>query len=324
MNKLISVVIPCRNEKAHIQECLDSIIASEYSLEKIEVFVCDAKSNDGTMQIVHEYEKKYKNIFYVLNNRQTTPHALNLGIKKSHGEIIIIIGAHSAIDKKYISECIKLLDAEKELGCVGGILENVFEDENSKCIALAMSSPFGVGNAHFRTGTKDGYVDTVAFGAYKKEVFDKVGLFDEELTRNQDDEFNFRVIKSDYKIKLSKNIKTKYYVRSSFQKLFSQYFQYGYWKVIVNKKHKTITTLRQIVPLVFALFTLFGIFGSILFSSLFIYYITMMILYFLLSLFFALKKNIFLKLTIKIMLSFWILHFAYGFGYIKAIFTPYK
>ena len=317
--KRVSVVIPCRNEKEHIKECLDSIIASDYDIEKIEIFVCDADSDDGTVEIIKEYEKNYKNIFYVLNEKKATPYALNLGIKRSKGDVIIILGAHSAIDKKYIRESVNLLDSENELGCVGGVLDNMYEDKNSECIALSMSSAFGVGNAHFRTGVKDGYVDTVAFGAYKKEVFDKIGLFDEDLIRNQDDEFNFRVIKSGYKIKLSRNIKAKYYVRSGFKKLFIQYFQYGYWKVIANKKHRTVTTIRQIFPPAFVLFILLGLLFSIILHPIFICYFIIIFFYFILSLFFALKKSFKLNMIFKILISFWILHFSYGLGYIKAL-----
>lgn len=324
MDKRISVVIPCRNENAHIKECLDSIIASDYPSDNLEVFVCDAMSNDGTIEIIQEYEKNYKNIFYLLNEKQTTPHALNLGIKRSSGDVIIILGAHSSIDKKYIAECVELLDSDNKLGCVGGVLENVYEDEVSKCIAFAMSSLFGVGNAHFRTGVKDGIVDTVAFGAYKKEVFNKVGFFDEELTRNQDDEFNFRVIKAGYLIKLSKNIKAKYYVRSGYRKLFNQYFQYGFWKVIVNRKHRTVTTLRQVVPPAFVLFIVLGLLISVIIPPLAIYYLIAMIFYFFLSLFFAWKKSDQIRLVLKIMLSFWILHIAYGLGYLKALFKSNK
>jgi GT2 family glycosyltransferase len=183
-----------------------------------------------------------------------------------------------------------------------------------------MSSSFGVGNAHFRTGNKSGYVDTVAFGAYKKEVFDDIGYFDEDLIRNQDDEFNFRLLKNGYKIYLSNKIKSKYYVRGSFSKLFKQYYQYGYWKVFVNKKHKTVTTVRQLIPLFFVLFLILGGIISFAHPYIFIFYRAIILLYFLLGLLFAWDGNNSLKKAISITFTFFILHLSYGLGYLLAIF----
>jgi GT2 family glycosyltransferase len=127
-----------------------------------------------------------------------------------------------------------------------------------------MSSVFGVGNAHFRTGGKSGCVDTVAFGAYRREVFERVGFFDEELARNQDDEFNYRVVQGGFKIFLDPAIQSDYFVRGSISKLYKQYDQYGYWKVFVNKKHGAVTTLRQLAPPLWVLFLLMGWTGSLM------------------------------------------------------------
>ena len=191
--KSVAIVIPCRNEEKYIGKCIDSILKQDYPQEQLLVYVCDGKSNDGTVRIIDAYAAKYSNIRLLINEKQTTPFALNLGIKESDSDVVIILGAHAELYPDYVSNCIKAFSFDQNIGCTGGIIENVYENETAAVIGKAMSSGFGVGNAHFRTGNKDGLVDTVAFGAYKKEVFEKIGLFNEELIRNQDDEFNGRI-----------------------------------------------------------------------------------------------------------------------------------
>ena len=252
-NKRVSVVIPCRNEEMYIAKCIESVLASNYPSDSLDVFVCDGMSTDSTREIVLGFAEN-KRVTLLDNVQITTPYALNLGIEKSLADIIIILGAHAELDKDYVKLCVETFEIDPEIGCVGGILDTISLDENSAAIALAMSSVFGVGNAHFRTGLKAGYVDTVAFGAYRKEVFEQVGLFDSALTRNQDDEFNFRLIQGGFRIYLNPNIRAKYYVRSTFPKLYKQYKQYGYWKVYVNRKFKVVTTLRQLAPPLWVLF----------------------------------------------------------------------
>ena len=195
-------------------------------------------------------------------------------------------------------------------------MENEYINTTAKYISAAMSSPFGVGNVHFRTGAKEGYVDTVAFGAYRKEVFEKAGLFDEELARNQDDEFNFRVIKNGFKIYLSKKIKAKYYVRGSYLKLLKQYFQYGFWKVYVNKKHKTVTSIRQLFPLFFVLYLMVQTLSLFVFKEA-VYGLFILAIYFNLAIIFSLKKS--KEYFYAVLFCFFILHLSYGWGYLKGI-----
>jgi glycosyltransferase involved in cell wall biosynthesis len=320
--KKVAIVIPCRNEEQYISKCLDSVLACNYPKEFLEVLVCDGLSDDRTTEIVKNYSLKYPFIRLLVNHKRTTPFALNIGIKGSNADIIIILGAHAEISEDYLTNCINIFNIDPQIGCVGGLLEHISEDEKTATIAMAMSSTFGVGNAYFRTGEKEGFVDTVAFGAYKKEVFENIGLFDEELVRNQDDEFNYRLIKAGYKIYLSRETKTRYYVRTSFIKFFKQYFQYGYWKVYVNKKHKTITTMRQLIPAAFVLFLLIGSLIS-LFSTVFLkIFLAFTILYFLLGIISAIsinKKESSIKNTLSIMFSYLILHLSYGIGYINGL-----
>ena len=317
----VSVIIPCLNEEKYIAQCIDSILNSDYSQEQVEIIIVDGLSNDKTTNIIDTYLEKYTFIKLIENRNRTTQWALNMGIKQASGEIIIILGAHAALSKNYISECVKLLKNDQNIVCVGGVIENIYENETSKIIGYAMSSSFGVGNAYFRTGTKSGFVDTVGFGAYKKEIFEKIGYFDEELVRNQDDELNFRVTKNGYKIYLDTGLKLLYYTRASFKKLFHQYFQYGYWKVYVNKKHKTITTLRQIVPSLFVGFFVIGFFLSFFNKYLFSAYLITLFIYIVLAQLNAVKKVKTMKDTILFIFTCFILHISYGSGYIYGILT---
>ena len=315
----VSITIPCRNEEKYIAKCLQSIIDCDYDKKLLTVFVCDGLSDDNTQSIVQEVSSKYHFVKLLINDKKTTPQALNLGLKASNSDVKIILGAHAEIYPDYISNCVEIFNTKSDVGCVGGIIENVMEDETSSIISLAMSSSFGVGNAHFRTGEKDGYVDTVAFGAYKNEVFEKVGFFDEDLIRNQDDEFNYRLHKFGYKIFLSRNIKSKYYVRASFSKLYKQYFQYGYWKVYVNAKHKTVTTVRQLIPAFFVLFLFGG--AALSFFSVYFFFIFLLgiLAYLCLGIVSAFKKTMSLTKAFMIFYVFFILHYSYGLGYLKGI-----
>jgi cellulose synthase/poly-beta-1,6-N-acetylglucosamine synthase-like glycosyltransferase len=315
----VSIVIPCRNEENYIHKCLESIIQNDYPKEKLTVYVCDGKSNDRTLEIIAKISESHPFIKVLNNEKQTTPYALNLGIKADNSDMSIILGAHSEIEKDYITNCVKILNEYPEVGCAGGIVSFIPETFKTEIVGMAMSSSFGVGNVYHKTGTKEGYVDTVAFGGYRREVFSKIGYFDESLTRNQDDEFNYRVLKAGFKIYLSKEIKAKYYARSSFKSLYKQYFQYGYWKVYVNKKHATITTVRQVVPLLFVLFLISGILGSLFSIIIFKLFTFILALYFLLAITAAAKKTKNLSNIFLVVYTFLILHISYGYGYLKGI-----
>lgn len=320
---IISVVIPCRNEEKYIASCIDSVLRADYPSDKLQVLVSDGESDDGTRDILRQYEQKYSNVKMLDNKQRTTQYALNLGIRESKGNVIMILGAHAEVEKGYFKHSIEVFEKDEKIGCAGGVIENIHENKSAEVISKAMSSTFGVGNAHFRTGEREGYVDTVAFGAYKREVFEKIGLFDEDLIRNQDDEFNFRLIKNGYKIYLSKKIRSKYYVRASYKKLFRQYFQYGYWKVFVNRKHKTITSFRQLIPFFLVLYIISGAILSFVHVYLAVLYLTGILIYLLTGFIFAIKASRGKGQSLKILYSFIILHFSYGWGYMKGILDFY-
>jgi glycosyltransferase involved in cell wall biosynthesis len=311
MTPKVSVVIPTYNEEDYIRGCLDSLAHSTLAKPDFEVLVVDGMSEDGTSAIVESYPKEELDLRLIENKYRTTPFALNLGIKASISEVVLILGAHSEVYPDFLERNLQALEAELDACCVGGIAENVYSNPTAEAIGAAMGSSFGVGNAHFRTGKKSGFVDTVAFGAYRREVFERIGYFDEMLTRNQDDEFNYRMTSKGMKIFLDPGIRYKYYVRGDFKKLYRQYYQYGYWKVFVNKKHGSVTTWRQLVPMLFVAYLFIALVVSVLSSS--VALLTPLILYLGLAVFMAYRSHP--SDPVRTLRAFLILHLAYGIGY---------
>ena len=323
MGSLISIIIPCRNEEKFIAKCLDSVLEFECDRE-FEVLIVDGMSDDATRNIVKEYQNRFPQIRLLENRQKTVPYAMNIGIKEAKGDIIVRLDAHAKFPKDYLKQ---LLFWKEKLNAdnVGGVVKTLPPNNTAKAkaIALALSSPFGVGNSYFRVGAKEPMrVDTVPFGCYDKDTLLKLGLYDTDLTRNQDDELNARLIQNGKKIWLIPNIVIDYYARSSFKALFKMFYQYGYFKPLVNKKLKHPATIRQFVPLIFVLFIFIGLI-SIFFSKIALkLYLAGLSFYFALSAFFGFKlakkeKN--LKLVPYLLFSFFIIHFAYGLGYLKGI-----
>ncbi len=315
--------MPCRNEKDYIAQCLDSIIMNDYPKDHLEVIVVDGSSNDGTQDKVKDYCQKYPFIKLMQNIKKIVSTALNIGIREANGQIIIRMDAHNIYDSKYISQCVYYLQT-CEADNVGGIWITL-PGRNSimgESIALALSSSFGVGNAHYRIGaSKPKYVDTVPFGCYRREVFDKIGFFDEELVRNQDDEFNSRLIKSGGKILLVPNIVSYYHARDSLLKLWKLYYQYGYFKPLVAMKLGKIMTIRQLIPAFFVIGLIISGMVALIMEQFLWPFLFMVLFYLFVDLVFSLSlaKQKGFKFLLALPIVFITLHFSYGFGYLKGI-----
>jgi len=246
----VSVIIPCRNEEKYIGKCLDNIIMGTFPTERLEILVVDGISNDGTRERVLSYTEHYPFVRLIDNPMKITPAAMNAGIRNASGDIIIRADAHAAYPADYVA---KLLSWMERTGAdnVGGVLVSRpgGEGRMAAAIAVAMSHPFGVGNSYFRIGTsKPRQVDTVPFGCWRKSIFAKIGLFDEELVRNQDDELNFRLLKTGGKLLLVPDVVVEYFARSRLSQLWQMYAQYGFFKPLVARKVGSVVTVRQLVP----------------------------------------------------------------------------
>ena len=205
------------------------------------------------MDIVKQFQEKYRYIKLIRNNARTVPVGFNKALSFAEGDVIIRVDGHSTLEPDFINNSIKMLN-KKNASCVGGPTKHFSNTFIGKNISIAQCSYFGAGGASFRTGVSNGkYVNTLAFGAYKRAEFLKVGAYDEELIRNQDEEFNYRIVKNGGKIWIDPSIKSIYYVRNSLLKLFSQYFYYGFYKVRVIQKIKSIFSFRHLVPAIFVL-----------------------------------------------------------------------
>lgn len=287
------------------------------NIYEIEIIVVDAISNDGSGDLVKKMFNN-NNIIYLQNNKLYAPFAFNMGIKMARGSYIVIVGARSILSEDYLINCINSFKIDPKIACVGGIVNNTYSTENSRAIALAMASQMGVGFSNFRAKKQSGYSDTVGTPVFKKKIFDEIGIFDENLIRNQDDDLSYRIIKSGHSIWFSSEARVRYIVRNNLKNLSKQYFQYGYWKIFVNKKHRTITTLRQIAPALFLLFVLLG-YPVLYISNLTLLYPIIILTYFILLLSSSVRANDSKKLiyTFKILLAIIIMHISYGYGYVK-------
>ncbi len=324
MNSTVSIIIPCRNEELYIGQCIESFLNQTYPKELIKIVIADGMSTDTTREIIKGYQRKHDNIILIDNIGFTAPTGMNKGIRATNSDIVIIFGAHAYANKDFVLENVKILNDES-IGCSGGPITTVSDGVVGTAIANAMSCPFGVGNALFRFSDKEVFVDTVAFGAYRRTVLDEIGLFDEQLVRNQDDELNFRVVKSGKKIRLSPKIKSTYYSRGSLKKLYKQYFQYGFWKVRVIQKHKRPASIRHLVPVIFVIYLILGLILSMFSAMLRNIFLLILALYIILDIIFSKKcsKDEGFKCFMYNMIIFPILHFSYGAGFLLGIINFY-
>lgn len=315
----ISVVMPVYNEEKYIENCIDSLLLQDYPKNRMEWIFVDGMSSDKTRILIDIYIKKYPELIKVLNNpNRTVPYAMNIGIKQAKGKYIIRLDAHADYSKDYISKCVyylELTDADN----VGGIAETKSKGFVGNAIAKMLSSRFGVGNSEFRTNGDSGYVDTVPFGAFRKDVFEKWGGYDERLTRNQDNEMNYRIRKNGGKIYLSSDIKLSYYCRDSIKGISDMAVKNGMWNVITMKLCPGSMGIRHFIPLVFLFSLIFLPISGIFFRPFWWIFVAEMILYIVLDCVFSAKKADGLKEFLLLIILFPIFHITYGFGSLKGL-----
>jgi succinoglycan biosynthesis protein ExoA len=244
---VVSVIVPCRNERDHIEACVSSILRQEALNVEFEIVVADGMSDDGTREILQRLANEHPSLRLVDNAARIPSTGLNAAIRAARGRIIIRMDAHTEYAPDYVRQCIGVLE-ETGADNVGGPWVAQGDRYLSRAIAAAFQSPFAVGGARGHAVEYHGEVDTVYLGCWRREVFDRIGLFDEQLVRNQDDEFNLRLTRAGGKVWQSPRIRSWYKPRSSLAALFKQYLQYGYWKVRVIQKHKLPASFRHLVP----------------------------------------------------------------------------
>lgn len=316
---MLSVICPIFNEEKYIAKCIESILAQDYPKDDLEIIFVDGMSKDCTCEIIHEYIQKYPFIRLIDNPDRIVPLAMNKGIKVAKGDIIMRLDAHATYETNYFSVLVNALK-ELEADNVGAVCRTDVLNKNPKTLAIkeVLSNKFGVGNSVFRTGVdKVMEVDTVPFGCWRREVFDKYGSYDVRLVRNQDIELNKRIIRGGGRICIVPNTHCTYLARETYRGLAKNNYGNGKWNILTVFYTKQFDSLsiRHFIPLIFVL--------SLLLPTLLSIFYTPLLLLSLLSLlaYLCLLGGISIKLSIKkglslfyLLASFLVLHLSYGWG----------
>ena len=312
--------MPVRSEAGFIERSVGAVLSQDYPRDRMEIIVADGLSDDGTREIIKSARENDSRIVLVDNPGKIVSTGLNAALRLAKGEIIIRVDGHTIIACDYLRECVTALE-QSGADNVSGPMRATGDGVFGQAVACATSSRFGVGGARFHYSETEEWVDTGYLGAWRRDVFKRVGLFDEEMVRNQDDEFNYRLRAARGKILLNPRIKSRYYNRATIRSLWRQYFQYGYWKVRVMQKHPRQMQARQFVPPLFVvalslllLTTPFlGVSRFLLAGSLLAY----VILNFAASVLAARIKQ--WQLLPLLPIAFTIIHLAYGSGFMVGL-----
>lgn len=245
----MSVVIPALDEERYIGACLASLEEQTYPPGRIEVLIADGGSSDRTREIVelHRADSRVGRIELLHNRDRSAAHGLRLGAEHSRGDVIVILGGHSTVAPDFLEENVRAL-RETGAAAVGGPLQTIGESPLASAIAAALSHPFGVGDARFRTSSTAGYVDTIAFAAYRRECFDRIGPFDVTRDKRVDDQYNWRIRNAGGRLYLTPRIRSSYFARSSYRALARQYFGYGQAKGRALVEETGSIGARHLVP----------------------------------------------------------------------------
>lgn len=249
----VSVIVPVRNEAEFIETTVRALLDQANPPPRYEVIVVDGLSDDGTRDIVARLAASDSRLRVLDNPSRTVPAALNIGISAAGGDVLIRVDGHTTVARDFVHANLLLFGEHPEAWSVGGPIAHRGKNRRGRAIAAAMSSPIGVGGARHRFERYEGYAEGTAFPAFRRWVFERIGLFDERLVRNQDDELNFRITQAGGRIFISPRVRHEYFVRDSYRALFQQYLQYAYWKVEVMRKHGRVIAPRHVLPGAFVL-----------------------------------------------------------------------
>lgn len=321
----VSVVIPCYNEERFIGKVLSNL-SRQYEHERYEIVVVDGMSSDKTRELVAEFAASGSGVRVHLidNPARNIPVALNTGIREARGEIIVRMDAHSIPSNNYVRRCVELLN-NSHISVVGmpWVIKPGNDTSTARAIALAVSHPFGIGDAQYRlTAQCSQYVDTVPFGAFRKSLWQELGGFNEDLLANEDYDFHYRVRRSNGLIMLDTLEHSAYFARATIKDLARQYFRYGSWKAQMVKLHPRSIRWRQLVaPAFVSSLLLLPVLGLWWTPALWAW-LMIVGLYFALALYFAFKlsrRDHMLSLILPISLAFLVIHTAWGSSFLLGL-----
>lgn len=317
MNRSYSIICPVYNEEGYLPDLLRFL--EQCKPVPVQIILIDGNSTDSTVDIIRIWQQKIPQLELIDNPERIVPFALNRAIPLCKADVIVRMDAHTKYAPDYFTKIIETfnnVDAE----IVGGAYRTAFKSPFQEAVAYVFNTPLGMGNSSVHNVAYNGYTDSVAFGAWKREIFDRTGLFDIRLKRNQDDEFHYRAKSMGFKIYQSSAIKLWYYPRSDWKSLFKQYFQYGLYKPMVLSKIKTGIRVRHFIPSVFVLY-LFTIMPLALFSLLIL---IPLMLYISLVFIFFFRSRVTKKARFNILLVYPLVHISYGIGFLLGIPLSWK
>jgi glycosyltransferase involved in cell wall biosynthesis len=313
----VSVIVPIRNEERYVENCLQSLLRQTYPSAFYEIIVLDGRSSDRSRHIVDGLCRELPHLYCTDNPAGTAPAAMNIGIRHAKGDIIIRADGHNVYPDDYIENCVKYLD-QTGADNVGGSLLTVpaHNTLGARLVAAMLSNPFGVGDSRFRISSKEGFVETVPFGAFRREVFDRVGMYNEKLVRNQDNDLNARIRRAGGKIYQTSALQTTYHPVAGFLQLLEQTYRNSQWHVFSVRENAKSMGLRHFAPALFVLMyavliggSPFSLVSAILLASLLVGYL-------LTGWYFAFSKSKSYGLDLRFLLPFacFCFHVSYGLG----------
>lgn len=252
----VTVIVPCRNERRFIAACLTSLIENGYPTDRLQVLVVDGMSTDGTRQVVTTLAEQRPCIELLDNPRWTTPVSLNIGVRAARGTYVLWMSAHNSYARGYIAESVRWAIGTGADN-VGGVIVTAPRSDGllAEAITAALTHRFGVGGSGFRLpGDTPRWADTVFGGCYRRDVFDRVGLFNEALTRGQDMEFNLRLARAGGRTLLVPTIRSTYYARTRLSEFLHHTWVNGVWAILPFRYSSIVpVSARHLAPLAFAL-----------------------------------------------------------------------
>ncbi len=317
---LISIVVPTYNEEKYIEKCLKSLLNQSY--DNIEILIADGMSVDNTRKIITNLQKKHKNIILLDNKEKFQAQGRNLAIRKSKGDFIAYIDAHSYASKNWVrtlyDSFVKLKVEDIKIIGIGSIHKDAAKTNFSNSITLAFNSFIGGGNSSYKESKKIKKVDTAYACLYDKKLLLKTGLYNPKFLKGQDLELNLRITKKlGYNLYVNPNAITYYYKRESYKKFFWQMYRYGFWRYKVSK-HVGHYNLFSFAPLFFFIglffFSILGFFvNEIYFTYHLIYFISLLLV----SVYYSIKEK---ANYLILILIFFLIHFGYGLGMFVSFF----